>query len=211
MGTRTMVLEYHGNVSWIMLYLCTTCDIECDSSTLLVHVYHGTAIRSIDNIAIPWYHLVRVPLVPWYTCTSYVQVRTGIRTNSQKRLEIQACRCPGETSGRCQHRRHHSILRLLQLDSDVCSADLHHNPRKHVGLHAHQRLHRLSGRPRLRVPRAVVLAGHLLAWLGSRQSVEPVTGRFVDASTRLQDKRDEVVLVGVLRRFDRGVGLRRSA
>ncbi len=33
----------------------------------------------------------------------------------------------------------------------------------------------LSGRPRLRVPQ-IVLAGHLLAWLGSRQSVEPVTG-----------------------------------
>ncbi len=47
----------------------------------------------------------------------------------------------------------------------------------------------------------VVLAGHLLAWLGSRQSVEPVTGRFVDTSTYLQDKRDEVVLVGVLRRL----------
>ena len=85
-----------------------------------------------------------------------------------------------------------------------------------MGLHAHQRLHRfpsdgLSGRPRLRVPRVVVLAGHLLAWLGSRQSVEPVTGRFVDTSTCLQDKRDEVVLVGVLRRFDRGVGLRRMS
>ncbi len=32
----------------------------------------------------------------------------------------------GETSERCQHRRHHGILRF-QLDSDVCSADLHHN------------------------------------------------------------------------------------
>ncbi len=41
--------------------------------------------------------------------------------------------------------------------------------------------------------------------LGSRQSVEPVTGRFVDTTTCLQDERDEVVLVGVLRRFDRGV------
>ena len=49
----------------------------------------------------------------------------------------------------------------------------------------------------------VVLAGHLHAWLGSRQSVEPVTGRFVDTTTCLQDQRDEVVLVGVLRRFDR--------
>jgi hypothetical protein len=69
----------------------------------------------------------------------------------------------------------------FQLDSDVCSADLHHNPpRKHVGLHAHQRLHRLPedglcGCPRLRVPRVVVLAGHLLAWLGSRQSVAPAS------------------------------------
>jgi hypothetical protein len=109
---------------------------------------------------------------------------------SQKRLEIQALRCNGETSGRCQHTRHHGILRF-QLYSDVCSADLHHNPRKHVGLHAPQRLHRLpldglSGRPRLRVPREVVLAGHLLAWLGSRQSVEPVTGRFVDVTTCLR-------------------------
>ncbi len=72
----------------------------------------------------------------------------------------------------------HYAIRF-QLDSDVCSANLRHNPRKHVGLHAHQRLPRLpsdglSGRPRLRVPRVVVLAGHLLAWLGSRQSVEPL-------------------------------------
>jgi hypothetical protein len=107
-------------------------------------------------------------------------------TLSQKRLEIQAHRCNGETNGRCQHRRHHGIIRF-QLDSDVCSADLHHNPRKHVGLRAHQRLHRLpldglSGRPRLRVARVVVLAGHLLAWLGSRQSVEPVTGHTTPTS-----------------------------
>ncbi len=55
---------------------------------------------------------------------------------SQKRLEIQALRCNGDTSGRCQHRRHHDMLQLrFQLDSDVCSADLHHNPRKHMGLH----------------------------------------------------------------------------
>ena len=45
----------------------------------------------------------------------------------------------------------------------------------------------------------------------TRQSVEPVTGRFVDTTTCLQDERDEVVLVGVLRRFDRGVGLRRQS
>ena len=71
---------------------------------------------------VPWYHGTRVP---WYTCTNI--------TLSQKRLEIQALRCNGNTSGRCQHRRHHGILQLrFQLDSDVCSADLHHNPRKHV-------------------------------------------------------------------------------
>ncbi len=45
----------------------------------------------------------------------------------------------------------------------------------------------------MRVPRVVVLAGHLLAWLRSRQSVEPLTGRFVE--------RDEVVLVGVRTRL----------
>jgi hypothetical protein len=42
---------------------------------------------------------------------------------------------------------------------------------------------------------------------GRSQSVEPLAGRFVGSSTRLQDEWDEVVLVGVLRRFDRGVGL----
>ncbi len=45
-------------------------------------------------------------MVPWYqwyyTCTNI--------TLSQKRLEIQALRCNGNTSGRCQHRRHHGIL-----------------------------------------------------------------------------------------------------
>jgi hypothetical protein len=73
---------------------------------------------------------------PWYTCTNI--------TLSQKRLEIQALGCNGDTSGRCKHRRHHGILHLrFQLDSAVCSVDLHHNPRKHVGPHAHQRRHRL--------------------------------------------------------------------
>jgi hypothetical protein len=99
------------------------------SGTYQRYGIHGT---TCDH----WYH--------WYTCTSgtstMVLASTHVRTNitlSQKRLEIQALRCNGETSERCQHRRHHGILRL-QLDSDVCSADLHHNPREHVGLHAHQ-------------------------------------------------------------------------
>ncbi len=45
-----------------------------------------------------------------YTCTNI--------TLSQKQLEIQALRCNRDTSGRCQHRRHHGILQLrFQLDS----------------------------------------------------------------------------------------------
>ncbi len=47
-----------------------------------------------------------------YTCTNI--------TLSQKRLEIQALRGNGDTSGRCQHRKHDGILQLkFQLDSDV--------------------------------------------------------------------------------------------
>ncbi len=47
-----------------------------------------------------------------YTCTNI--------TLSQKQLEMQALRCNGDTSGRCQYRRHHGILQLrFQLDSDV--------------------------------------------------------------------------------------------
>ncbi len=33
-----------------------------------------------------------------------------------------------------------------------------------------------------------ILTGHRFAWPGSRHIVEPLTGRFVDASTRLQDE-----------------------
>ncbi len=49
------------------------------------------------------------------------------------------------------------------------------------------------------------------SWLGTcspGSGAVRASSRIVDASTCLQDKRDEVVLVGVLRRFDRGVGLR---
>jgi hypothetical protein len=87
------------------------------------------------------YHAV--PLVPWYLVPWYYQVvRTHVRTTlSQKPLELQALKVQRGNCGRCQHKRRHSTV-PFQLDSDVCSADLHHNPRKHVGLHAHQRLHR---------------------------------------------------------------------
>jgi hypothetical protein len=63
------------------------------------------------------------------TCTM-VGARVQI-TLSQKRLEIQALRCNEETRERCQHRRQHGVQRF-QLDSEVCRADLYHNPRKHM-------------------------------------------------------------------------------
>jgi hypothetical protein len=81
-------------------------------------------------------------------CTKYIIIS---KTTSNTSTQMQRGNC-----GRCQHRRHHCLLQF-QLDSDVCSADLQHNPRKDVGLHAHQRLHRLpsdglSGRPRTMEP-----------------------------------------------------------
>ncbi len=126
---------------------------------ILLKLLHVTGVAMLDVIdfgvgtprtATNWYHMVvhvafppvadpvvAAPPTPDPPCTNIT---------SQKRLEIQALSGATGTlaSRRCQHRRHHGILQLrFQLDSDVCSADLHHNPRKHVGLHAHQRLHRL--------------------------------------------------------------------
>jgi hypothetical protein len=155
------------------------------------------------------------------------RVRTRVRTNGTYvrtyyvRTEIQAHRCNGETSGRCQHGRHHSILRF-RLDSNVCSADLHHNPRKHsmwactctsaciaslrtVSLWSSASAGSTGGHVRV-----VVLAGHLLAWLGSRQraSSQSRAALLTRPPVSRINGMDEVVLVGVLRRFDRGVGLR---
>ncbi len=89
--------------------------------TTYVYVYHGTK----------WY----TTMIAWYLKNNLKYKHK----HYQKGLEIQALRCNGETSGPCQRRRHHGtifgILRF-QLDSDVCSADLHHNPRKHAcGFH----------------------------------------------------------------------------
>ncbi len=42
----------------------------------------------------------------WYTCTMVWQYTCTNITLSQKQLEIQALRCNGDASGRCQHRRH---------------------------------------------------------------------------------------------------------
>jgi hypothetical protein len=101
-----------------------------------ITLYHGKYVRT-------------------YTCTyRYVHVYVHVYKHYLKNdLKYKHSGATGTlASGRCQHRSHHGILQLrFQLDSDVCSADhsdvcsadLHHNPRKHVGLHAHQRLHRL--------------------------------------------------------------------
>jgi hypothetical protein len=59
------------------------------------------------------YHLVR-SCVCTRVRTMVLQYRTRVRTNitlSKKRLEIQALRCNGKTSGRCQHRT--SRIRVL--------------------------------------------------------------------------------------------------
>ncbi len=87
---------------------------------------------------------------------------------------------------------------LLQSETD-----LHHNPRGPARAPAPASPplgHGLSGRPRLRVSRVVALAGHLFARrLGvSSQSRAAIL-------TRPSVSWDEIVLVGVLRRSDRGV------
>jgi hypothetical protein len=64
----------------------STMAIPCTYTPLgtMVHVYHGRVRTRVQ-----------------YTCTNI--------TLSQKQLEIQALRCNGDASGRCQHRRHHGI------------------------------------------------------------------------------------------------------
>ena len=138
-GTRVRTYNVMSQISdWKRAHMC-------NEKHVCFGRIHGSQLREGANAGYHFGTMVRtyVPMVlqyQWY-------VRTYTCTNitlSQKQLEIQALRCNRDTSGRCQHRRHHGILQLrFQLDSDVCSADLHHNPRKHVGLHAHQRLHRL--------------------------------------------------------------------
>jgi hypothetical protein len=130
-NVRTYVRTYTYNVMSQLVYVRTY---------VHVHVYH---LVQVDvHVLYHWYWSTgstNGTLVPFWYGTS-----THVRTNiSQKRLEIQALRCNGETSGRCQHEDITVYDSSIQLDSDVCSADLHHNPRKHVGLHAPQRLHRL--------------------------------------------------------------------
>jgi hypothetical protein len=103
--------------------------------------------------------------------------------------------------GRCQHRRPHVYSRSNWTSRSA----------ERISTTIPPSIWACTGRSRPLSPSAGalgVLTRYLFAWRGSRQSVEPVAGRFVDAFARLQDERDEVVASGVLRRFDRGVGLR---
>ena len=64
--------------------------VLCTSTRSHMHHQHGTLVHVVGTMVLS------------YTCTNL--------TLSQTRLEIQALRCNGDTSGRCQHRRHHGIL-----------------------------------------------------------------------------------------------------
>jgi hypothetical protein len=70
--------------------------------------YHGHGVP-VSNVFVNVYHVV--PMV---------------RTNN---IISKTTRNTRETRGRCQHGRQHGILRF-KLDSEVCRAYLHHNPRK---------------------------------------------------------------------------------
>jgi hypothetical protein len=78
------------------------------------------------------------------------------------------------------HRRHHGIWQILrfQLDSHVCSADFHHNPRKHMGLHAYH--------------------GTILVHVYVRTMV-----LLLATMVPMVVRTESCVLVGILRRFDR--------
>ncbi len=77
------------------------------------HTMHDTMVRTIGTRVRTMVPFFGTLCTKWYTCT-YIPIGTTWYTYtnitlSQKRLEIQALRCNGNTSGRCQHRRHHGI------------------------------------------------------------------------------------------------------
>jgi hypothetical protein len=102
-----------------------------------MHVHDFGKLPHNGMVLVPWYQSMYSST---YTCTCHGKhVPWSVQISlSQKRLEIQALRCKGKTGGRCQRK-----TARFQLNSEICRADLHHNPRKHVGLHAHHCLHRL--------------------------------------------------------------------
>jgi hypothetical protein len=106
--TRTYVPWYVPHVRTVHVY---------------VRTYHLVLIMLCHNFLVPWdgramvqyrvYHGTYTSTIGTYHGTYMCTIGTGTLA-----------------SGRCQHRRHHGILQLrFQLDSAVCSADLHHNPR----------------------------------------------------------------------------------
>ncbi len=122
----------------------------------------------------------------WYSST---MVRTFVHVHylNNDYEKPKALRCNGETRGRCQH-RHHGILRF-QLDSDVCSADLHHNARKHVGLHAlavsssHGTKYSVRTRVRTRVPKVPYEEGESSASTRARRNLSSAVHYWNAAAT----------------------------
>jgi hypothetical protein len=90
----------------------------------------GTMVRRCVRTRVPWYFPYHgTKWYQWYPCTIWyhwhtctIEYTCTYKYNTISKT-TQALRCNGETSGRCQHRRHHGILRF-QLDSDVCSVPL---------------------------------------------------------------------------------------
>ncbi len=82
------------------------------------------------TLMVLWYHMV-----PWYTCTNI--------TLSQKRLEIQALRCNGNTSGRTMVAREHQWHQLVRLRVRVRTLV----PHVYHGTRVRTRVYHTTGRP----------------------------------------------------------------
>ncbi len=152
-----------------------------------------------------------VPMVRTRVCQKSIEHRSNI----SKRLEIRNIASTGNqwASGRCQHRRHHGTMVYYQWYGSNSTAMSAARISTTILATMWACTRTSACIASLRTVSVVVRAagstggrpGWALARLARKPSeLEPVTGHFVDTSTCLQDKRDEVVLVGVLRRFDRG-------
>ncbi len=163
MPLRIAILEYHGT------YTCTsTYTYTCAGCTNLVHVQ-----------SIPWYSTIPYQWYQWYgtngtyMCTYKHQKRQASKhtgATGKPPMVVGVVSIEDITVYYSSNSTAMSAARISTTILASMSAPAPASP---------------SCRTRLRVPRVVVLAGHLLAWLESRQSVEPVTGRFVDTTTCL--------------------------
>jgi hypothetical protein len=78
------------------------------------------------------YVYTRVPVHGTKRCTNITLLPPRYLKNG---LKYKHSGATGKLVDVASYRKNHGILRF-QIDSDVCSADLHNNPRKHVGLRA---------------------------------------------------------------------------